>query len=81
MDKVYKMAAIDDFVHDVEGTVSEIRQLLSFLQLDDNTHKKALYASLDIVSGKMTDISACNSVRDAKKYIRAKKVIEEYGES
>ena len=80
MDNLDKEIAIEKFIRTVEGSMIDIQKLISFLRIDDDKQKKMLETSIDIINTKIKKVKKSESVKDAKKYIKVKKVIEKYGE-
>lgn len=80
MDKLDKEIAIEKFIGTVEGSMTDIEKLISFLRIDDEKQKKMLELSIDIIHKKIKKIKKCEDIDEAKKYLKVKKVVKKYGE-
>ena len=64
----------------MEGTMTDIKKLISFLNIEDSKQKDMLDKSFEIIDKKMKKVKKSKTIEDTKKYIKTKKVIKKYGE-
>ena len=80
MDNLDKEIAVEKFLNTVDGSLTDIKKLISFLNIEDTKQKELLDLSIKILDKKIKKVKKCKTIEDTKKYIKTKKVIKEYGE-
>lgn len=77
--KMAKAQAYDKFVKHLESDFEQIKPFMSFLSLD-NEERKKVDASLEILEKKIKKMRKVESLKEAKKHVKMKKIYLEVGD-
>lgn len=73
-----KIEIVEKFVTRMESNISEVKRLLSFLQVKDEQQKMILNEGIDILESKIRKAKKVQYVEDTDKYIKTNKIVKNY---
>lgn len=77
MDNTDKKIIIEKFIKDISGEISDIKTLVSFLNIDNEKEKAMIDESIKLFEKKIKKMRKCHTLKEMNKIISIKKILKE----